>query len=344
MAQAPYKGAIMRAPGKVVALITRLGLSGPEVCVFEHPRAGVQLPAGTLHPDEDPIEGALREAFEETGLDDVEITGQLAAIPASEPGPAVGDTPTRHIVHMSLLGTAPDEWWVLTPDGNGLCWRCFWLPLHDVGALHPGQQPWLRAVQAELNGVRHPPARRRAVQDPDAVTDLTIEFFFAPPLPGEHIQISWLDPEHGGQEQDVGRSEVLGFTDDGLLVVVAEGDPDFLGLPGGHREAGESLEETLRRELREEACAELLEFELIGYQRFRHLEGDAVRLVTTDAMYWARVRCDDFDPRFETRTRRLLTIDEARRLPSWSHPLCERQLDRAVTAERRAAARRPPKI
>jgi hypothetical protein len=30
----------MTAVGKVTALITRLGANGPELCVFDHPRAG----------------------------------------------------------------------------------------------------------------------------------------------------------------------------------------------------------------------------------------------------------------------------------------------------------------
>ena len=39
--------------------------------VFSHPnspKAGIQVPAGTLNPGEHPEAGVLREAFEETGL------------------------------------------------------------------------------------------------------------------------------------------------------------------------------------------------------------------------------------------------------------------------------------
>lgn len=51
---------------KVSAFITR----GEELLVFtqpEHPEAGVQVPAGTMEPAEEPIVAALREAAEETG-------------------------------------------------------------------------------------------------------------------------------------------------------------------------------------------------------------------------------------------------------------------------------------
>ncbi|MCA9550176.1 MAG: NUDIX domain-containing protein [Myxococcales bacterium] len=41
------------------------------VLVFEqpdHPAAGIQVPAGTIHPAEPPEEAAIREAREESGL------------------------------------------------------------------------------------------------------------------------------------------------------------------------------------------------------------------------------------------------------------------------------------
>lgn len=374
----------MPSIGKVVALISRAGSSGPEICVFEHPRAGIQLPAGTLDPDEDPIAGALREGFEETGLDEVEVTGELAVLPASDPGTAIinrlvtfagrpippgyqahfleqGPTTsrvqvnttserledvidndalsidaTRHIVHMSLRGSTPDEWWVMTPDGDGVCWRCFWLPLHDANRVVSTQRPWLEAVGAELMRAPHGAVERRAVEDPSVTSDLNLEFFFAPPLPGNRVQVSWIEPEHMPDEP-VQRSEVVAFTEDQRIVTVTGDHSHVIELPGGHREEGESLEDTLRRELWEEACAELIEFELIGYQRFRHLRAGEVERTSLDAMYWGRVRCADFEPRFETRARCLLTIAEARALPLWSHPLCARQLDRAISAERRAA-------
>ncbi len=62
---------------KVTALITRQGENGPELLVFQHPSAGIQLPAGTVEADE-PIEAALlREVEEETGLSRVRIVGLL---------------------------------------------------------------------------------------------------------------------------------------------------------------------------------------------------------------------------------------------------------------------------
>jgi len=58
-------------------------------CVFEHPTAGIQLPAGTLLPGEDSLTGALREAFEETGLDGLKFESELGVLPARGPGQAI---------------------------------------------------------------------------------------------------------------------------------------------------------------------------------------------------------------------------------------------------------------
>ncbi|MGD8624937.1 MAG: NUDIX domain-containing protein [Anaerolineae bacterium] len=53
---------------KVTALITRDAGAGPELLLFQHPYAGVQIPAGTVQAGEAPEVAVVREAAEETGL------------------------------------------------------------------------------------------------------------------------------------------------------------------------------------------------------------------------------------------------------------------------------------
>lgn len=63
---------------KVVAYIICRG----RLLVFrqpESPEAGVQVPAGTMDPDESPYAAVLREAREETGLDNLAIRAYLGA-------------------------------------------------------------------------------------------------------------------------------------------------------------------------------------------------------------------------------------------------------------------------
>lgn len=65
---------------KVTAFVTRSAKQGQELLVFEHPSAGIQLPAGTVEPGE-PIESAaLREVEEETGLSLCRVAARLGVL------------------------------------------------------------------------------------------------------------------------------------------------------------------------------------------------------------------------------------------------------------------------
>jgi len=60
--------------GKVTIFVTRTSPRGDELLLFEHPHAGIQIPAGTLEPGETPEQAALREAYEETGLAELKVS------------------------------------------------------------------------------------------------------------------------------------------------------------------------------------------------------------------------------------------------------------------------------
>ncbi len=53
---------------KVTIFITRSTEHGVDLLLFEHPFAGIQIPAGTVEHGETPEQAALREAHEESGL------------------------------------------------------------------------------------------------------------------------------------------------------------------------------------------------------------------------------------------------------------------------------------
>jgi len=53
---------------KVTAFVTRRREDIVELLVFQHPTAGLQLPAGTIDDGETPLQAVVREVFEETGL------------------------------------------------------------------------------------------------------------------------------------------------------------------------------------------------------------------------------------------------------------------------------------
>ena len=70
---------------KVTAFVTRVVQTpvpgrGVELLLFEHPRNGIQLPAGTVEADEPHAVAAAREAAEETGLLDLPPGRFLTAV------------------------------------------------------------------------------------------------------------------------------------------------------------------------------------------------------------------------------------------------------------------------
>jgi 8-oxo-dGTP pyrophosphatase MutT (NUDIX family) len=62
---------------KVTSFVTRTVNGHRELLLFQHPYAGVQIPAGTVESGEAPEAAAIRETYEETGLRDVAIDQYL---------------------------------------------------------------------------------------------------------------------------------------------------------------------------------------------------------------------------------------------------------------------------
>lgn len=125
---------------KVVAYVRR----GDEILVFVHAddadplwESGLQVPAGSLLPDETPADGALREAAEETGLTDLRVVWVLGADEVRWPGRRVQ---RRHFVQLATDDTR-DAWEHLAPDEGGVArrFRCSWLPIEQAPLLAAAQ-------------------------------------------------------------------------------------------------------------------------------------------------------------------------------------------------------------
>ena len=71
-------GSIMEKPfEKVTAFVTQERNGIKMLLVFKHPNAGIQIPAGSVEIGEDIETTAIRETYEETGLQDVKIEKYL---------------------------------------------------------------------------------------------------------------------------------------------------------------------------------------------------------------------------------------------------------------------------
>lgn len=97
----------------------------------------------------------------------------------------------------------------------------------------------------------------------------------------------------------------------GDRILVVSGDGQRWGLPAGRPERSEQWVDTMRREVREEACAEVVDCRLLGFSRGVCVRGPQEGLVLIRSMWRAEVRLAPWDPRFEMAHRRLLSANEA---------------------------------
>ncbi len=85
------------------------------------------------------------------------------------------------------------------------------------------------------------------------------------------------------------------LTSDGDVVLISP-DGERWGWPGGRPEPGESWEQTLRREISEEACATVTGARLLGFVRSRCTSGREEGLVLVRSIWLAEVTVLPWQP------------------------------------------------
>lgn len=127
---------------KVLAYIVRNG----RLLVFRHTdftyeEVGIQVPAGSIQPDETPEAAALREAREETGLTSFKIVRKLGET-EYDISPYRFEIQRRHVFQLELTEPAPERW-MSQEDHDGerepTHFECFWIPLEAAHVLQSGQ-------------------------------------------------------------------------------------------------------------------------------------------------------------------------------------------------------------
>jgi ADP-ribose pyrophosphatase YjhB (NUDIX family) len=120
---------------------------------------------------------------------------------------------------------------------------------------------------------------------------------------GAGYRVSWFDPPFRPPLAETTQALGICFTPEGQIVLVTWNDTDWT-LPGGTVEPGETLEQTLAREVHEEACARVLASAYIGCQRVEPLDGGPTLYYQT--RFWARVELEPFEPTHEMTARKLV--------------------------------------
>jgi len=94
---------------KVYAYIT----CEDQLLIFKHtrfPEAGIQVPGGTVEENETAPEAVLREAREETGLDDLMLLSYLGMHPFDLSSVGGTGIQHRHFFHLRYTGAKKNLW------------------------------------------------------------------------------------------------------------------------------------------------------------------------------------------------------------------------------------------
>lgn len=157
---------------------------------------------------------------------------------------------------------------------------------------------------------------------------------------GARYRVWWFDPPFRPPLAETTRALGLCFTPDSQIVLVTWNDTDWT-LPGGTIEPGETLEQTLTREVREEACARVLACAYIGCQRVEHLDDDHAPYYQT--RFWARSSWSHSLPAHEMTASKLVRPGQLLNTLFWGRETTAALiLERGLRVQTRSAPPIPP--
>jgi 8-oxo-dGTP pyrophosphatase MutT (NUDIX family) len=134
---------------KVLCYVVRDGW----LLVFRHTdysceEVGIQVPAGSIRPEETPEDAALREAREETGFTKFRIVRKLGEV-IYDISPYRFEIQRRRVFQLELTEPTPERWAsqeLHDGERDPTDFECFWIPLEAAHVLQSGQGALLGAL------------------------------------------------------------------------------------------------------------------------------------------------------------------------------------------------------
>jgi 8-oxo-dGTP pyrophosphatase MutT (NUDIX family) len=131
-------------PNKTCPVVVRYKDGELQKLAFRHPAAGCQIIKGTIESGEPAAKAALRELFEEAGIQSATVSRDLGVWEA-------GYEDQVWSFHLCEVDELPDAWIHHTRDGGGHDFAFFWYSLHespndDWHPLFKGALQWIRTI------------------------------------------------------------------------------------------------------------------------------------------------------------------------------------------------------
>lgn len=126
---------------------------------------------------------------------------------------------------------------------------------------------------------------------------------------GQDWLVSWHPPDAPPAGRPHGAAGVCVAPPDRLVLISHDGK--HWGFPAGRPEGDETAAETLRRELREEACVRLTDARLLGFSRSECTGGPECGLVLVRSYWLAEAAVEPWEPRFEIAHRTVIARADA---------------------------------
>lgn len=120
--------------------------------------------------------------------------------------------------------------------------------------------------------------------------------------------VSWHPPAVPPEGKSHGAAGICA-AGNGEIVLISH-DGKLWDLPAGRPEEGETWEQTLHREMLEEACATVFQSRLLGFVRSVCVNGHEEGLVLVRSFWRAEVELAKWEPQFEIKYRRVVPESE----------------------------------